>query len=106
MKKRATRKRRKKPKRTKEEMIHLLWLAIDEAHERINDEMTTSEEKRLWTKNMCDTMGVLNKIMATGRQSTMEEEDLGSLLLKVPRRIQRTIVRRVRKWRRPSLYNA
>jgi len=87
-------------------MIQLLWMAIDEAKTYINDEMTTPQEKRLWNKNLCDTIGVLNKLMATGRESTIEEENLGSLLLKVPRRIQRTIIRRVRKWRRPHFYNA
>jgi len=106
MKKKATRRRVKKPKRTVEEMIQLLWMAVDEANTQMRDEMTTPEEKRLWAKNMCDTIGVLNKLMASRRQTKMEDDDLGSLLLKVPRRFKRDIVRRVRKWRRPSLFNA
>ena len=106
MKKRATRRRVKKPKRTVEEQIEILWKVIDEANMLLDSEMSTSEEKRHWAKVICDTMGVLTKVQANVRDKSPEDEDLGSLLLKVPRRFKRTIIRRVRKWRRPSLYNA
>jgi len=72
----------------------------------MNSEMSTSEEKRRWAKVICDTMGVLKKAEATRREKSPEDEDLGSLLVQVPRRLNRTMhacVRRVKKWRRRNL---
>ncbi len=106
-KKKSTRRvTRRRPKRTVEEQIEILWKVIDEANMLLDSETSTSEEKRHWAKVICDTMGVLNKVQANVREKSPEDEDLGSLLLKVPRRFKRTIIRRVRKWRRPSSYNA
>jgi len=101
--KKSARRRVKKPKRTVEEQIQILWKVIDEANMHLDSEMSTSEEKRHWAKVICDTMGVLNKLQATRKEKSPEDEDLGSLLIQVPRRLRRTIVRRVRKWRRMNL---
>ena len=99
----TTTKRKPPIERTVEEQIQILWKVIDEANMHLENEMATSEEKRHWAKVICDTMGVLTKTQASRGEKTPEDEDLGSLLIKVPRRLQRTIVRRIRKWRRRNL---
>ena len=97
-----TTKRKPPVDRTVDEQIRILWQVIDEAKMHLEDEMATSEEKRHWAKVLCDTMGVLNKLKASRGEKTLEDEDLGSLLFKV-KKLRRTILRRVRKWRRKSL---
>lgn len=91
--------------RTVDEAIQILWKVIDEAKTYLEDEMTTSEEKRRWAKVLCDTMGVLNKLLASRGEKPLEDEDLGSLLLTVPKKFRATILRGVKKWRRKSLSN-
>ena len=100
-----TTKRKPPIERTVDEQIQIMWKVIDEAKTYLEDEKSTSEEKRHWAKVLCDTMGVLNKLLASRREKPPEDEDLGSLLLTFPRKFRRTILRRVKKWRRKSLSN-
>jgi hypothetical protein len=86
--------------RTVEEAIQILWKVIDEAKMYMEDPLLTSEEKRRWAKTMADTIGVLNKLLANQGEKQLEDEDLGSLLTKVPRIFRRTIIMRARVWRR------
>jgi hypothetical protein len=51
--------------RTIEEGTQILWKIIDEAKTYIQDPMLTSEEKRRWAKTLADTIGVLNKLLAS-----------------------------------------
>ena len=92
-----------KRERTVDEAIQILWKVIDEAKMYLADEMTNPEEKRRWAKVLCDTIGVLNKLLASRGEKTLEDEDLGSLLIKVPKKLRRTILIGVKKWRRKSL---
>jgi hypothetical protein len=97
---------RPRPKRTIEEQIQILWKVIDEAKMLMDSEMSTPEEKRRWAKVICDTMGVLKKVEAMADEKSPEDEDLGSLLIQFPRRLNRTMhscFRRVKKWRRRNL---
>ena len=86
--------------RTVEEAIQILWKVIDEAKMYMEDPLLTSEEKRRWAKTMADTIGVLNKLLASQGGRQLEDEDLGSLLTKVPRTLRRTVMMRARVWRR------
>lgn len=95
--------RPRKPEHTVDDAIKILWKVIEEAKTYLEDEMTNSEEKRRWAKVLCDTMGVLNKLLASRGEKTLEDEDLGSLLIKVPKKLRRTILIGVKKWRRKSL---
>ena len=95
--------RPRRPEHTVDDAIKILWKVIDEAKMYLEDEMTNSEEKRRWAKVLCDTMGVLNKLLASKGEKPLEDEDLGSLLFKVPRRYRATVLRGVKKWRRKSL---
>lgn len=88
--------------RTVEEAIQILWKVIDEAKMYMEDPLLTSEEKRRWAKTMADTIGVLNKLLANQGEKQLEDEDLGSLLTKVPRTFRRTVMMRARAWRRQS----
>jgi hypothetical protein len=93
-----------KPKgeRDIEDAIPILWGAIDEAKMLMRDPMLTLEDKRHWAKTLADMVGVLNKIHASQGKKQLEDEDLGSLLTKVPKEL-RTIVReRARIWREKS----
>lgn len=85
---------------TVDEAIQILWKVIEEAKMYLEDEMTNSDEKRRWAKVLCDTIGVLNKLLASRGEKALDDEDLGSLLLKVPRRFRVNVFRGVRKWRR------
>ena len=86
--------------RTVEEAIQILWKVIDEAKMYMEDPLLTPEEKRRWAKTMADTIGVLNKLLASQGGRQLEDEDLGSLLTKVPRTFRRTVMMRARVWRR------
>lgn len=88
--------------RTVEEAIQMLWKVIDEAKMYMEDPLLTPEEKRRWAKTMADTIGVLNKLLASQGGRQLEDEDLGSLLTKVPRTLRRTVMRRARVWRRQN----
>ena len=103
-KKPMTRNIRARRERTVGEAIQRLWKVIDEAETYLEDEMTNPEEKRRWAKVLCDTIGVLNKLLASKGEKTLEDEDLGSLLFKVPRRFRATVLRGVKRWRRRSFY--
>jgi len=86
--------------RTVEEALQILWKIIDEAKTYMQDPMLTSEEKRRWAKTLADTIGVLNKLLASQGEKQLEDEDLGTLLAKIPKTLQRTVIRRVHIWRR------
>ena len=88
--------------RTVEEATQILWGIIDEAKAYMEDPLLTSEEKRRWAKTLADTIGVLNKLLASQGENQLEDEDLGTLLSKVPRVLRVTVVRRTRVWRRSN----
>jgi hypothetical protein len=85
-----------------EEATRILWRIIDEAKEYMEDPKLTSEEKRRWAKTLADTIGVLNKLLASQGENQFEEEDLGTLLSRVPRPLRARVMRRARAWRRTN----
>jgi len=89
--------------RTPEEATQMLWRIIDEARKYMEDPMLTPEEKRRWAKTLADTIGVLNKLLASQGEKQLEDEDLGTLLLKVPRVFRMAVMRRIHVWRRKNL---
>jgi hypothetical protein len=97
-------KRRPKQKRERSpgEMVGVLWMVIDEAKSSMYDPLTTSEERRNWAKVLTDTVGVLNKTLANLGEKSLEDEDLGSLLARIPRPMQAKIARRALMCRRMS----
>ena len=96
--------RKVKPKggRTVEEAIKIVWMVIDEAKMYLEDPKLTPEEKRRWAKTLADTIGVLNKLLASQGEKQLEDEDLGSLLTKVPKALRMAVRERARIWRRKS----
>jgi hypothetical protein len=44
----------------------------------------------------------LNKLLASRGEKQLEDEDLGTLLAKVPRTFRLTVMRRVHGWRRTN----
>jgi hypothetical protein len=88
--------------RTVEEATQILWKIIDEAKAHMQDPMLTSEEKRRWAKTLADTIGVLNKLLASQGEKQLEDEDLGTLLAKIPKRFQRTVMRRIHTWKKKN----
>lgn len=97
---RITRRGRSRGRRTVDEAVKILWKVIDEAKMYLEDPVLTPEEKRRWAKTLADTIGVLNKLLASQGEKLLEDEDLGSLLTKVPRKFRRTVERRARVWQR------
>jgi len=91
-----------KHERTVDEAIQILWKVIDEAKTYLTDEKSAAEEKRHWAKVLCDTIAVLNKLLSSKGEKPLEDEDLGTLLQKVPRRLQLTILKGVKKWRKKN----
>jgi hypothetical protein len=89
-------------RRTIEEATQILWRIIDEAKTYMQDPMLTSEEKRRWAKTLADTIGVLNKLLASQGEKQVEDEDLGTLLAKIPKTLRLTVIRRIHIWRRKS----
>ena len=87
-------------KQTVDEAIQILWKVIEEAKMSLVDERSTSEDRRQWAKVLCDTVGVLNKLLLSKGEKPLEDEDLGALLHKVPRRLRLTILKGVKKWRK------
>ena len=95
--------RRKPPvDRTLDEAIQMLWMVIDEAKMYLEDPLLTPEEKRRWAKTLADTIGVLNKLLASQGEKQLEDEDLGSFLTRVPRALRAVIRERVYDWRGKS----
>jgi hypothetical protein len=86
--------------RTVEEAISILWKVIDEAKMYVADPLLTSEEKRRWAKTLADTIGVLNKLLASQGEKQLEDEDLGQLLARVPKETRTVVMQRARIWRR------
>jgi len=91
-----------KHERTVDEAIQILWKVIEEAKVALVDERSTSEDKRQWAKVLCDTVGVLNKLLQTKGEKALGDEDLGAVLHKVPRRFRVTILKGVKKWRKTN----
>jgi len=87
---------------TVEEAIQILWKVIEEAKRYLEDPMLTPEEKRRWAKTLADTIGVLNKLLASQGEKQLEDEDLGSLLTKVPAAFRMIVREKARIWRRKS----
>jgi hypothetical protein len=79
-----------------------LWKVIEEAKMGLVDERSTSEDKRQWAKVLCDTVGVLNKLLQSKGEKPLEDEDLGAVLQKVPRRFRVTILKGAKKWRKTN----
>jgi len=93
---------KQKQERSPREAVGFLWLVIDEAKSSMDDPLTTSEERRNWAKVMTDTVGVLNKAYANLGEKPVGDEDLGSLLAKIPRPMQAKIARRAFYWKKVS----
>jgi len=85
-----------------DEAIQILWKVVDEAKMYLEDSMLTPEEKRRWAKTLADTIGVLNELLASQGEKPLENEDLGSLLTRVPKKFQLRVKRRVGMWRKRS----
>jgi hypothetical protein len=88
--------------RTVDDATRILWLIVEEARKYMEDPMLTPEEKRRWAKTLADTIGVLNKLLASQGEEQLEDEDLGTLLSRTPRALRRIVVRRTAVWRRRS----
>lgn len=88
--------------RTVEEATQILWKIIDEAKAYMQDPMLTSEEKRRWAKTLADTIGVLNKLRVSQGEKQLEDEDLGTLLAKIPTTLRRTVMRRIHVWKKKN----
>lgn len=86
--------------RTLDEATKILWGIIDEAKAYMEDPKLTSEEKRRWAKTLADTIGVLNKLLASQGERQLEDEDLGTFLCKVPKTFRRMAIRRTHVWRK------
>jgi hypothetical protein len=99
---RKLKQKRKLKERSPREAVGVLWLVIDEAQSSMHDPLTTSDEKRSWAKVLTDTVGVLNKAYANLGEKSLEDEDLGSLLARIPRPMQAKIARRALICRRVS----
>jgi len=95
-------KRRQMKERSPQEAVGVLWLVIDEAKSSLYDPLTTSVERRNWAKVLTDTVGVLNKAYANLGEKPVGDEDLGSLLAKIPRPMQAKIARRAFYWKKVS----
>ena len=91
-----------KHERTVDEATQILWKVIEEAKMYLADEKSTAEEKRRWAKVLCDTIAVLNKFLSSKGEKPLEDEDLGALLQKVPKKFRSTILREVKKWRKTN----
>ena len=87
---------------TVEEATQILWKIIDEAKAYMEDPLLTSEEKRRWAKTLADTIGVLNKLLASQGEKQLEDEDLGTLLAKIPKTLRQTVMRRIHVWKRKN----
>ena len=87
---------------TAEDASQIFWKIIEEAKAYMEDPMLTSEEKRRWAKTLADTIGVLNKLLASQGEKQLEDEDLGTLLAKIPKTLRRTVMRRVHVWRKKN----
>ena len=92
-------KRRPKRKRSVDEAVRILWGIIDEAKFYMADPLVLPEEKRRWAKTLADTIGVLNKLLGNMGEKELEDEDLASLLARVPRPLQTQVAKRVMMWR-------
>jgi len=79
-----------------------LWKVIEEAKIYLADERSTSEDKRRWAKVLCDTISVLNKLLASKGEKPLTDEALGATLQKVPRRLRTSILKGVKKWRKKN----
>lgn len=88
--------------RTPGEATHILWKIIDEAKAYLEDSMLTVEEKRRWAKTLADTIGVLNKLLASQGEKQLEDEDLGTLLAKIPKTLRLTVMRRIHTWKKKN----
>jgi len=93
---------RSRRKRTVEEAVRILWGIIDEANSYMSDPLLLPEEKRRWAKILADTIGVLNKLLAGQGEKQLEDEDLASLLTRVPRRLQTKVAKRAMMWKKAS----
>jgi hypothetical protein len=85
-----------------EKAVQIIWKIIEEAKVYMEDPILTAEEKRRWAKTLADTIGVLNKLLANQGEKQLEDEDLGTLLAKIPKTLRQTVMRRVGVWRRKS----
>jgi len=88
--------------RTVEETTQILWRIIDEAKAYMEDPMLTVEEKRRWAKTLADTIGVLNKLLTSQGEKQLEDEDLGTLLAKIPKTLRQTVMRRIHTWKKKN----
>jgi hypothetical protein len=86
--------------RTVEEATQILWKIIDEAKSYMEDPLLTAEEHRRWAKTLADTIGVLNKLLSSQGEKQLEDEDLGTLLAKIPKTLRVTVMRRVHTWKK------
>jgi hypothetical protein len=49
-------------------------------------------------------IGVYNKLLSSLGEEQLEDDDLGTLLTRVPVKERRIVLRRVRMWRKRSLF--
>ena len=87
---------------TVEDAIRIVWRIIEEAKSYMEDPTLTPEEKRRWAKTLADSIGVFNKLQASQGEKQLEDEDLGTLLAKIPKTLRRTVIRRIHVWKKKN----
>lgn len=94
---------KRKSERTLDELIQIQGEVIDEGMKYLKDDRITLEEKRRWAKVVGDNIAVLNKLLSAKGEKPLDDEDLGSLLLKVPKKVVKRIKARMAKWVKASI---
>lgn len=85
-----------------QDLINETWILIDQAKERLKDPELAENDKIRWAGVLANAIGTLNKLLWKAGAGRLEEEDLASILSKVPEKYAKMVRKRISREKYPS----
>lgn len=85
-----------------DKLIQIEWDMIEELKTLLVKSKFTRDKVRI-SNSLAYHVNCLNKLLAQKGESPLEDENLGSLLTKIPKKWQFLVLRDIKRWRRKSL---
>lgn len=84
------------------ELIVETWALIDQAKKRLSDPELSENDKIRWAGVLASAIGTLNRLLWKAGAGRVDEEDLASILSKVPEKYARMVKKKIKTATKPD----
>ena len=86
-----------------DKLIQVEWDTINELKQMLTDSSLSTYDKVRISNSLAFHAVALNKLLQNKGEKPLEDENLGSMLAKLPKKWRLTVLRDFQKWKRKSL---